>query len=358
MSSIAQDELGHAAALYGLLGELTGTDPDALAYDREPDEYRHCRLLDHGRGDWAMTIARRFLYDTSDVVRLEALADGVVGAAGRARRQAAARGALPPDARRARGWSGWPGARASRATACWPRSPSWRPDAATVFTPLDGEAALARRRDPGRADGRARGALARVDRADFAALDLPMPPPATRPGARPARPRRAVPMAVGRVHHRPPLRPRSDLVSEAGIADRDRTARAGAIVGRRASRPRPAAGRRGRRPRRPGRGDGPGAADAVRRRPRDRPSRRGRRRTTARSGSRSCRPSSAARRSSSSRRRSPTGSRPSAGRSRSRATFEVPWTSDRISPAGRAALAAAGIAPPAPGADGRSARRP
>ena len=67
MSSIAQDELGHAAALYGLLGGLTGTDPDALAYDREPDEYRHCRLLDHGRGDWAMTIARRFLYDIADV---------------------------------------------------------------------------------------------------------------------------------------------------------------------------------------------------------------------------------------------------------------------------------------------------
>ena len=64
MSSLAQDELGHAAALYGLLGELTGTDADALAYDREPAEYRHCRLLDHGRGDWAMTIARRYLYDT------------------------------------------------------------------------------------------------------------------------------------------------------------------------------------------------------------------------------------------------------------------------------------------------------
>jgi ring-1,2-phenylacetyl-CoA epoxidase subunit PaaD len=30
------------------------------------------------------------------------------------------------------------------------------------------------------------------------------------------------------------------------------------------------------------------------------------------------------------------------------ATFEVPWTSDRISPAGRQALAAAGIAPPSP----------
>jgi ring-1,2-phenylacetyl-CoA epoxidase subunit PaaC len=76
MSSIAQDELGHAAALYGLLGELTATDPDALAYDREPDAYRHCRLLDHGRGDWAMTIARRYLYDTADAVRLDALAGG------------------------------------------------------------------------------------------------------------------------------------------------------------------------------------------------------------------------------------------------------------------------------------------
>jgi ring-1,2-phenylacetyl-CoA epoxidase subunit PaaC len=76
MSSLAQDELGHAAALYGLLGDLTEADPDALAYDRQPAEYRHCRLLDHGRGDWAMTIARRFLYDTSDGVRLDALVDG------------------------------------------------------------------------------------------------------------------------------------------------------------------------------------------------------------------------------------------------------------------------------------------
>jgi ring-1,2-phenylacetyl-CoA epoxidase subunit PaaC len=76
MSSLAQDEIGHAAALYGLLGKLTDTDPDALAYDRQPDAYRHCRLLDHGRGDWAMTIARRFLYDTADGVRLDALAGG------------------------------------------------------------------------------------------------------------------------------------------------------------------------------------------------------------------------------------------------------------------------------------------
>jgi ring-1,2-phenylacetyl-CoA epoxidase subunit PaaC len=75
MSSLSQDELGHAAALYGLLGDVTGEDADAIAYDRQPDEYRHARLLDHGRGDWAMTIARRYLYETADAVRLEAVAD-------------------------------------------------------------------------------------------------------------------------------------------------------------------------------------------------------------------------------------------------------------------------------------------
>ena len=77
MSSIAQDELGHARALYELLASLRedGRDADAIAYDREPDDYRHCRLLDHGRGDWAETVVRRYLYDTADAVRLEALVD-------------------------------------------------------------------------------------------------------------------------------------------------------------------------------------------------------------------------------------------------------------------------------------------
>jgi ring-1,2-phenylacetyl-CoA epoxidase subunit PaaC len=74
MSSLAQDELGHAQALYGLLATVTGAaDADTLAYDREPAEYRHARLLDHGRGDWAMTIARRYLYETADAIRLGAL---------------------------------------------------------------------------------------------------------------------------------------------------------------------------------------------------------------------------------------------------------------------------------------------
>jgi ring-1,2-phenylacetyl-CoA epoxidase subunit PaaC len=73
-SSLAQDEIGHAQALHRLRAELTGDDPDVVAYGREPEGYRHARLLDHARGDWAFSVARRFLYDTADAVRLDALA--------------------------------------------------------------------------------------------------------------------------------------------------------------------------------------------------------------------------------------------------------------------------------------------
>ncbi|HEY4190828.1 MAG TPA: 1,2-phenylacetyl-CoA epoxidase subunit PaaC [Candidatus Limnocylindrales bacterium] len=77
MSSLAQDELGHAQALYRLLADVVddGRDADAIAYDRPAEGYYHARLLDHPRGDWAMAIARRYLYDTADAIRLEALAD-------------------------------------------------------------------------------------------------------------------------------------------------------------------------------------------------------------------------------------------------------------------------------------------
>ena len=73
-SSIAQNEIGHARALYELAAADLGTDADALAFDREPGEYTcaplvELRLLD----DWAMTIARRFLYEQADRVRIAAL---------------------------------------------------------------------------------------------------------------------------------------------------------------------------------------------------------------------------------------------------------------------------------------------
>ncbi len=180
MSSLAQDELGHAAALYGLLADLTGSDADALAYDREPPDYRHCRLLDHGRGDWAMTIARRFLYDSADVVRLEALADGswaplaeLVGKLLREERYHRMHaGAWLDRLARAEGE-----ARDRLLAALGELGP----DAATVFTPLPGEPALI-------AAGILAAPMTELEtrwrdtiRPTFANLDLPMPPPARDP---------------------------------------------------------------------------------------------------------------------------------------------------------------------------------
>jgi len=180
MSSLAQDELGHATALYGLLADLTGTDPDALAYDREPDAYRHCRLLDHGRGDWAMAIARRFLYDTADGVRLDALVGGswapladLVGKLVREERYHQMHATVWLD-RLARGGSE-PRSRLIDALA------TLGPDAGTVFAPLPDERALV---DAGilatslaELDTRWRAAIEPT----LAALDLPIPPPVREP---------------------------------------------------------------------------------------------------------------------------------------------------------------------------------
>jgi ring-1,2-phenylacetyl-CoA epoxidase subunit PaaC len=74
-SSIAQDEIGHARLLYEMRGALTGEDPDAVAFGREPHEYRHARLLDHPRFGWGFTNVRRWLYESADAARLAALAD-------------------------------------------------------------------------------------------------------------------------------------------------------------------------------------------------------------------------------------------------------------------------------------------
>jgi ring-1,2-phenylacetyl-CoA epoxidase subunit PaaC len=73
-SSIAQGEIGHARALYELAAGELGTDADALAFDRSPDEYRCAPLVElrlvH---DWAATVARHWLYETADALRVAAL---------------------------------------------------------------------------------------------------------------------------------------------------------------------------------------------------------------------------------------------------------------------------------------------
>ncbi len=91
-SSIAQNEIGHARAVYELLAEVrsgagqAGTsapgrapssqrtlDPDALAFDRPLEEYRCAPLVELRLLDWAHAIARRWLYEEADEIRISAL---------------------------------------------------------------------------------------------------------------------------------------------------------------------------------------------------------------------------------------------------------------------------------------------
>jgi ring-1,2-phenylacetyl-CoA epoxidase subunit PaaC len=68
-SSIAQNEIGHARAVY----ELLSNDADALAFDRAPAEYCCAPLVELHLLDWGHTIARRCLYEVADEIRIAAL---------------------------------------------------------------------------------------------------------------------------------------------------------------------------------------------------------------------------------------------------------------------------------------------
>jgi ring-1,2-phenylacetyl-CoA epoxidase subunit PaaC len=183
MSSLAQDELGHARAFYGLLADLTREDPDAIAYDREPYEYRHCRLLDHPRGDWAFSMTRRYLYDTADAVRLDALAGSshapLAELIAKIRREETYH-LMHVDAwlRRLAGTPGEPRDRLLAALA------QLAPDATSVFTPLPGEAALVTAGILAAPMTELRGRWLRELSLTFAQLDLPMPPSASDPRGR------------------------------------------------------------------------------------------------------------------------------------------------------------------------------
>ncbi len=72
-SSIAQDEIGHAAAFYSLASEITRESPDRMALGRLPEAYRHAIICELGNKDWAYTLARHWIYDSADALRLECL---------------------------------------------------------------------------------------------------------------------------------------------------------------------------------------------------------------------------------------------------------------------------------------------
>jgi ring-1,2-phenylacetyl-CoA epoxidase subunit PaaC len=92
-SSIAQNEIGHARALFELVARERGTTADELAFDRSPDEYRCAPLVELRLLDWEKTIARHYLYEAADAIRLERLKQSedpeIAGLAGKIDREEA-----------------------------------------------------------------------------------------------------------------------------------------------------------------------------------------------------------------------------------------------------------------------------
>src|SRR4030067_374649 len=70
LSSVAQEEIGHARLFYERAGDLLGGTPDDLAYGRAPDGFRNAVLVERPHGDWGVTIVRMFLSDRAGAGRL------------------------------------------------------------------------------------------------------------------------------------------------------------------------------------------------------------------------------------------------------------------------------------------------
>ena len=79
--SIAQDELGHAIALYRILSDdqsVTGVDVDTLALGRSAAEYRSSWLCEWPTDDWASALLRHWLYDLAEDLRWQNVADSSI----------------------------------------------------------------------------------------------------------------------------------------------------------------------------------------------------------------------------------------------------------------------------------------
>jgi ring-1,2-phenylacetyl-CoA epoxidase subunit PaaC len=92
-SSIAQNEIGHARALYELVARERDMTADELAFDRSPDEYSCARIVELRLLDWEKTIARHVVYEEADAARLERLKQSdnpeIAGLAGKIDREEA-----------------------------------------------------------------------------------------------------------------------------------------------------------------------------------------------------------------------------------------------------------------------------
>jgi ring-1,2-phenylacetyl-CoA epoxidase subunit PaaC len=74
-SSMAQDKIGHALALYKILHEHLGEpDPDTLGFKRNALQFKCCQLVELPIGEYDFSLVRHFLFDHAEQLRYESLA--------------------------------------------------------------------------------------------------------------------------------------------------------------------------------------------------------------------------------------------------------------------------------------------
>jgi ring-1,2-phenylacetyl-CoA epoxidase subunit PaaC len=93
ISNIALDLIGQAQLFLNLAGQVEGEgrDADALAYWRDETAFRNCQIVELPRGDFALTMARQFLFSAWSHEHLGALAgvkhDDLSGIAAKAHKE-------------------------------------------------------------------------------------------------------------------------------------------------------------------------------------------------------------------------------------------------------------------------------
>ncbi len=73
-SSMAQDKIGHAWALYTIAHEHLGGDtPDNVGFLRGEKEMKCCHLVELPIGEYDFSIVRHFMFDNAEMIRYESL---------------------------------------------------------------------------------------------------------------------------------------------------------------------------------------------------------------------------------------------------------------------------------------------
>jgi ring-1,2-phenylacetyl-CoA epoxidase subunit PaaC len=74
-SSMAQDKVGQSLAFYTLLHELGEQEPDTVAFTRNAEQFHNCQLVELPSGEYDFSLIRHFLFDHSELIRFQMLAE-------------------------------------------------------------------------------------------------------------------------------------------------------------------------------------------------------------------------------------------------------------------------------------------